>query len=99
MCLMRHWLKTGVRLARVHWFWPLALLTLPNCTFSISGLPSNFKYGDSPFSGGIFCDIEKEDGRHCPASADEITTGIPLSAAAVEDPAAERGIAVFEVRR
>ena len=80
---MRDRLKRTARLARVHWFWPLALLTLPNCVFTVPGLKFNFDGGSSPYSSVIFCDIEKRGARHCPVSQAEIDTGISLSAAAV----------------
>jgi hypothetical protein len=79
---MRDFLKTGVRLGRTHWFWPLALLTLPNCSFHVNGLPSNFKQSDGPYNSVIFCDIEEKTGRHCPVSQAEIDSGVPLAAAA-----------------
>jgi hypothetical protein len=81
---MRDLSKTSVRLLRIHWIWPLALLTLPGCVFHVEGLGPlhNLDQGALPQSGVVFCDIEKPEGRHC-ASADEIAMGMPLSAAAV----------------
>jgi hypothetical protein len=83
---MRDFLKTGARRFASAWFWPLALLALPNCHFEVTGLgplPPHLTQGDLPHSSAIMCDIEKYQGptRRC-ATADDLAMGIPLTTAA-----------------
>jgi hypothetical protein len=59
---------------RAWWVLPLALLTLPGCA-DIIGLepwhdPSNLDRGPQPWSGAVFCDIEKPAGRRCATDAE-----------------------------
>ena len=77
-------LKQTVSWSRVAWFWLVVLLVLPNCSLDRRGIGSgtNLYPGSTPRSSVIFCDIERNAGRHC-ASPEELATGIPLTAAAV----------------
>lgn len=89
--LLRGWPATG-------WFWVVALLTLPNCSFNVAGLPGlepNFDPGDLPRSSGIFCDIERPDTRRC-ASSDDLMVGVRLSAGAVALATGQRSIIVID---
>ncbi len=85
---MRGSFTARVRWLRVVWFWPLVLLTLPNCTLDRSGICSicglNIAPGPVPWTGAVFCDIEKPgtEGRHC-ASPDEINTLPRLTSGAI----------------
>jgi hypothetical protein len=56
---MRDFLKSSGHYLRVGWFWPLALLALPNCAFQTQGLPNPnaFNGGAEPMSDVIMCDI------------------------------------------
>ena len=73
------------------WFWAVALLVLPNCTFDRSGsaTPSNVNKGTGDRTSAIFCDIEKPlpmtmppTARRCATDAD-VAAGIRLADAAV----------------
>jgi hypothetical protein len=68
----------------VGWYWVLALLVLPNCSFNPGGLgpASNLYKGPLPHDSAIFCEIPKLLGRHC-ASATEQAEGIRLEEAAI----------------
>ena len=82
---MRDFLIASARRFVSAWFWPLALLALPNCGLDVIGT-ANFPHlmgGDLPHSSAIMCDIEKYQGptRRC-ATADDLATGIPLAMAA-----------------
>ena len=81
---MRDFLKSTWRRSRVGWYWVLALLVLPNCTFNPGGLgpAHNLPKGPTPHDSAIFCDIPKAAGRHC-ASDEEQATGIRLDEAAL----------------
>src|SRR5262249_51468748 len=84
---MRESLTSSVRRLGNAWFWPLALLALPNCGLDDSvpfEPPPFFNPGPFPHSSAIMCDIEKFQGpqRRC-ASADDLETGIPLESAAI----------------
>jgi hypothetical protein len=74
---MRDSLTARIRWLRAVWFWPLALLALPNCTLDRSGICStcglNIDPGPVPWNGAVFCDIEKPgtEGRRC-ATPEEI---------------------------
>ncbi len=82
---MRDFLRRRVRWS-IGWLWAaVALLALPNCTFNVMGLgplPRNLDPGPAPHTSTIFCDIVKNEGRHC-ATASEKATGVRLAAAAV----------------
>jgi len=84
---MRDFLSASVRrCASSAWFWALALLALPNCSFEVSGLPPlppHLVTGDPPHTSAIMCDIEKYQGptRRC-ATAQDLAMGIPLANAA-----------------
>ena len=82
---MRDSLKASVRWS-LGWLWAaVALLVLPNCSFNVSGLgplPRNLDPGPTPHTSAIFCDIEKDAGRHCATAADK-AMGVRLAAAAV----------------
>ncbi len=76
-----------IRRLSVTFFWPLALLALPNCSLYEGGTlaPSvNVKQGPSPESDVIFCDIQKPgtDGLHC-ADQNEQGMGVRLIGGAV----------------
>src|SRR3989442_718539 len=74
---MRDFLKRRAGRLSVGWLWVVALLALPDCTFTHGAVPS------VPTTTAVFCDIEKPlFGRHC-ASDDERTRGIRQEAAAV----------------
>src|SRR5262245_50528514 len=67
--------------------WLAAVLaTISNCSLDTSGLGGGGSGGarrGRPMTGVVFCDIEDQQApRHC-ATADEATTGIRLSQAAV----------------
>jgi hypothetical protein len=81
---MRDFLKRRVGRPSVGWLWVVALLALPDCTFNAGGVGSgpNLYPGTAPHNSAIFCDIEKESGRHC-ATATDMAMGIRFSAAAV----------------
>ncbi len=68
---------------RRFWFWPLALLALPNCGLYQGGIPSptNLIPGPTPNSDVIFCDIEAD--RHCPNNQAERDQGIRVIGGAV----------------
>jgi hypothetical protein len=77
-----HWLRVG-------WFWPLALLTLPNCFLDATGLDAGIEHafdpGASPKTSAIMCQIAKPEtiqSVQCATPADE-QVGISLTAAAV----------------
>lgn len=67
-------------------FWLGILLALPNCGFTgDAGSPPpdpNLPPGPEPHSSAIFCDIEKQPGRHCATDLD-LARGIRLSEAAI----------------
>jgi len=84
---MRHLLNSALRALRTAWFWPLALLALPNCSFQVPGIkivPPQLKPGPGAHSDAIMCDIEKYQGpqRRC-ATAQDLSMGIPRSSAAI----------------
>jgi hypothetical protein len=67
------------------WLWVLAFLALPNCALEEGGLGTgtHVSSGTAPFSSAVFCDIENASvARHC-ASSEEVSTGIPLTQAAL----------------
>jgi hypothetical protein len=82
---MRDFLKASVRRFASAWFWPLALLALPNCSFDVSGfvIAPYLDLGALPHTSAIMCDIEKYQApsRRC-ATADDLVAGIPLAMAA-----------------
>jgi hypothetical protein len=82
---MRDFLKAGARRFASVWFWPLALLALPNCSFDVSGfvVAPFLDPGALPHTSAIMCDIEKfqAPSRRC-ATADDLVAGIPIAMAA-----------------
>ncbi len=69
--------------AALGWLTPVAFLLLPNCGFQAKSMPFNLNQGPQPWGDAVFCDVENKDApRHC-ATADEVTSGIPLTQAAV----------------
>lgn len=86
---MRALLKRSGRWLRVGWFWPLALLALPNCFLDATGIDSGIDHAFDPGSGlltsAIMCQIPKPESIQsvqCATPADE-QAGISLTAAAV----------------
>ena len=79
---MRDFLKSSARYLSVGWFWAVALLVLPNCSFQAGavGPETNLNPGLSPHDSVILCDIEM--ARHC-ASAEEQAMGTRLASAAL----------------
>jgi hypothetical protein len=75
------------------WFWAAALLVLPNCTFSVVGVPSlnNLDRGSPPRTAAVFCDIELE--RRC-ATAMDLAMGTRLASAAVALVAGQEGTTI-----
>jgi hypothetical protein len=82
---MRDFLIASVRRFASAWFWPVALLALPNCGFEghATGTFSNLDPGALPHSSAVMCDIEKYQGptRRC-ANAQDLAMGVPLTMAA-----------------
>lgn len=82
---MKKFLKTSAHYLRAGWYWALALLILPNCSFEAGGFGSsnNLWRGSVPRDAAIFCDIEKPlVGRRCSTATDR-AMGIRLADAAV----------------
>src|SRR5262245_28303741 len=73
---MRGFLKSSGRLLRNGWFWPVVLLTLPNCAFPDWGLPNpySFNAGSDTFTSAVMCDIptppDPSNGGDCAQAAD-----------------------------
>jgi hypothetical protein len=84
---MRAVLKSRVTGSSVGWFWlwALVLLVLPDCSLDRRGLGtgSNVSRGSGPHTSTILCDIERDSGRHCATSPDEINAAIRLASGAV----------------
>lgn len=75
---MRHTANKTVTRPRAHHLLIPAALLAPLVGCTLTQLPQNVFYKGPDV---LFCDIEKQNGRHC-ASADEKATGIALTAAA-----------------
>ena len=84
---MRHRLHPWLGQPHVGWLWPLALLLLPNCSFSAPPPPLD---NPLPHTTLVFCDIEKPLERHC-ATDVELAVGVRLNAAAVALVAGQSG--------
>jgi hypothetical protein len=83
---MHDFLKRSGGWLRVGWFWPVALLALPNCILQSGGLgpPPAFDPGPEPRTSAIMCDIPKftEVTPNCAQPGDE-QYGISFAHAAV----------------
>ncbi len=84
---MRDFLTSSGRRLRAGWFWPLALLALPNCALSVGGLgpPPVFDGGPEPRTSAVMCDIPKvpAPGSSDCASVSEAVSGMSMSRAAI----------------
>ena len=83
---MHELLKRSGRWLSVGWFWPLALLALPNCALPVGGIGPDVQFdpGPEPRTSAIMCDIPQVPTTvpNC-ASPTDIGYGISFAHAAV----------------
>jgi hypothetical protein len=74
-------LKAALYRLRHGWYWAVALLLLPSCTWP-TGYRENRVRGAMPRDAAVFCDIPKLQPREC-ATPEQEATGLRLEEAAV----------------